>query len=110
MKEYWRGEGCSPDNNWNDWTKNVEWVAYWYENYGYEGSGIAIVKYKDGKYWCDSMSHCSCYGPWEDAPHQGVETLEMAKGHVLEIGKGYGDERVALTLEALDEAIRGEKE
>ena len=42
--------------------EEVEWIKYWYAQGSYDGSGMMILKTKDGYYLYD-MSHCSCYGP-----------------------------------------------
>jgi len=44
-----------------------DWVVYWYENYGYDGSGEA-VGLLDGRRVLEifDLGHCSCYGPLED--------------------------------------------
>lgn len=40
------------------------WIEY---NYGYyEGIGYLIAKDYDGKFFFKDLSHCSCYGPYDD--------------------------------------------
>lgn len=58
--------------------KEVEWIRYWYAQGSYDGSGMMILKTKDGFYLHD-MSHCSCYGPLEHLeltrPYSTIEDL-----------------------------------
>jgi hypothetical protein len=42
------------------------WVVYWYESGSYEGDGEAVALHTDGTLHTFSLSHCSCYGPFED--------------------------------------------
>lgn len=76
------------------------WIAYDYENYGYEGGGEAIRCDKEGKLWHMSLGHCSCYGPlehswhsigrdWFDSEHvahspcSGIDLFNVARGLIL---------------------------
>lgn len=43
-----------------------EWMAYWYEAGDYDGRGEAVALGKDGFLYLTDLSHCSCYGPFED--------------------------------------------
>jgi hypothetical protein len=45
---------------------NVDEVWYWYAAGDYEGSGKMLMR-RGNKYDIHSLSHCSCYGPLEDA-------------------------------------------
>lgn len=54
---------------------------YWYENGGYDGSGIAVWRHR-GKWAYQWLGHCSCYGPLED-----VKTSDKAKFTVKQILK-----------------------
>ncbi len=40
-------------------------VVYWYGAGSYEGSGQLVAR-KDGLWFYESLSHCSCYGPPEN--------------------------------------------
>lgn len=42
-----------------------EWMVYWYDQDGYDGSGEAVALGKDGVLYCKNLGHCSCYGPME---------------------------------------------
>lgn len=60
----------------------IDSVVGWYQSGYYEGDGFAIVKTTDDKFGQISMSHCSCYGPWDGfkIPTQTwEEMLEQAK-------------------------------
>ncbi len=56
-----------------EWNTNnlklADWVVYWYREDGYEGSGVLVCKWATGEYGMTNLSHCSCYGPIDDAPH-----------------------------------------
>lgn len=45
-----------------------EYLIYNYEVGGYDGSGAAVLKDKNGKFILIDLGHCSCYGPLE-MPH-----------------------------------------
>lgn len=45
--------------------ENCKWVVYEYIPGNYEGSGEAYA-FANGKYWYVCLSHCSCYGAWEN--------------------------------------------
>ena len=48
----------------SDWDlTDVSWIVYWYENGGYDGTGVAVAKHVDGRYSETNLGHCSCYGP-----------------------------------------------
>lgn len=58
---------------------NVEdyiWLVYWYENYGYEGSGEAVALDKEGHLQYSRLEHCSCYGAMEGFPCKTFMTVE----------------------------------
>lgn len=42
-----------------------EWLVYWYEDGGYDGSGEAVALGKDGLLYIKNLGHCSCYGPMD---------------------------------------------
>lgn len=77
----------------NDWDEDqFEWMAYWYECGCYEGNGEAVALGKDGFLYHEPLSHCSCYGPFEDGPDKlcSVEeflgSLDQVHGYVSEKG------------------------
>lgn len=43
--------------------ENYQWVVYWYENGGYDGSGEMVALGNDGTLYYRNLGHCSCYGP-----------------------------------------------
>lgn len=45
---------------------DIDWIIYDYEDYGYEGSGWALVRNKNDIYLLYNLSHCSCYGPLDN--------------------------------------------
>lgn len=46
---------------------SVKWAAYSYEVGDYEGSGTMLLALNDGTFCFQSLNHCSCYGPLDDA-------------------------------------------
>lgn len=52
---------------------------YSYNNYGYEGSGIAVWRYNN-KWSYQYLGHCSCYGALED-----IKTSDKAKFSLKQI-------------------------
>jgi hypothetical protein len=58
--------------------KNVEWLVYHYEDGCYSGTGMAIWK-MGGKYYFQSLSHCSCYGPTEGWQNNIPYSLDKIK-------------------------------
>jgi len=47
------------------------YLVYWYENGGYDGSGVAVWKAPNGKFGWENLSHCSCYGPCDGIDGEG---------------------------------------
>ena len=43
----------------------VQFAIYYYEAEQYEGLGTCLA-YKDGKWYTHNLSHCSCYGPFDE--------------------------------------------
>lgn len=51
----------------------------------YEGSGCAIAKTSDGKYYTAEYSHCSCYGPFDRGSAEAdgpFDTYEDARRNI----------------------------
>jgi len=46
------------------------WFVYRYEEGCWDGSGKAVGMKEDGTLWLFDLSHCSCYGPLDNAPDQ----------------------------------------
>lgn len=42
---------------------SYQWIVYWYENGGYDGSGYGVGLREDGLLDTITLGHCSCYGP-----------------------------------------------
>lgn len=73
-----------PDALGEPYELNVEkyvWLIAWYEDYGYEGGGMAAALRKDGIVEYKNLGHCSCYGPTDswDADSTKVELAEFLK-------------------------------
>lgn len=72
---------------------NVIGAVTLYEDHGYEGSGW-IIAFTGEHYLVGSLSHCSCYGPFDDFPHTKGCVADLAEAvnfvnHEIE----YGDDR-----------------
>jgi len=54
--------------------QRFEWLVYWYEDGGYDGSGEAVAFCKDeGMLYVRNLEHCSCYGPLDGGMESGVK-------------------------------------
>jgi hypothetical protein len=52
--------------------QRFEWVVFWYEDGGYDGSGEAVGLCKDdGLLYIKDLGHCSCYGPMDGGLESG---------------------------------------
>lgn len=51
-------------------------LIYTYENYGYEGSGQALVKDRKGLWVMSGLGHCSCNSPEEGIDYTGQFKLD----------------------------------
>lgn len=72
--------------------RGADVIAYWYELEEYDGSGEAILRIK-GNWFATNLGHCSCYGPWEDAPEptdlstrQNDELVVLLQAHGIYTG------------------------
>lgn len=81
MKIYQVGPDLPYDLDEND--ERFEWVVFWYENEGYDGSGEAIGLCKqDGLLYIKNLEHCSCYGPMDAGLESGDKiTIEEFMKH-----------------------------
>lgn len=75
-------EGCIPDA-----------VFYWYVSGSYEGDG-ALIAIKDGKWYTQNLSHCSCNGPLDGFANNILEYIHRDLDTLLSMGtdewkKGY---------------------
>jgi len=97
----------------------MKWAVAWYEENGYEGSGLVVGLQSDGKIRYDSLAHCSCYGGGE-AFYSGGNVVEVeefvssidfdpnfpGRNRVIgdfdyEIRKAVGDKVIELLKESL---------
>lgn len=77
--------------------EGAKFIVYWYENYGYEGSGDAIACDKDGQLWHQGLSHCSCNDPWDDGWCKvDIGDIHSDSVHDLGLGQVFQDTVVAL--------------
>ena len=53
--------------------ERFEWLVYWYEDGGYDGSGEAVALGKDGLLYGFNLGHCSCYGPFDSWDYNKIE-------------------------------------
>lgn len=60
-----------------------EWLVFWYEDGGYDGSGEAVALCKeDNLLYIKNLSHCSCYGPMDGGMGSGDKvTIEDFVSH-----------------------------
>lgn len=63
--------------------ENFEFVVYWYEGGGYDGSGEAVGLCKDDNLlYVKGLGHCSCYGPMDGGMGSGDKvTIEDFLSH-----------------------------
>ncbi len=66
-----------PDNSEYGRDNEYDFVIVFYENYGYEGGGIALGFKADGTVDKYNLSHCSCYGPHEAGPNTTLSKNEF---------------------------------
>ena len=53
--------------------QQFDWVVFWYEDGGYDGSGEAVALCKDdGLLYIKDLGHCSCYGPMDGGLESGA--------------------------------------
>lgn len=69
--------------------QDFEWVVFWYEDGGYDGSGEAVgLRKQDGLLYVKNLEHCSCYGPMDGGLESGglftVEEFLNHKDNVLD--------------------------
>ena len=79
--EYEPSDAAPPENY-----AGADEVIYWYSVGSYCGAGDALVL-KDGKVALVGLSHCSCYGPWEDVPNARdfKDKVEVSPGYMEEL-------------------------
>ena len=81
---------------------NADIIITNYEIGDWCGNGIALIKIKD-KWYLKSMSHCSCYGPWDESfSESGYEPSKDAKADPIDFlpnGTSIYDELLPLLKE-----------
>ncbi len=57
-----------PDEAYDEPSNNIDykWLVYWYEVRDYCGDGQAVALGVDGRLYYYDLSHCSCYGPFDE--------------------------------------------
>ena len=86
VTRYGRGHKTSEKIVPEEFPSDEEVLFASYENYGYEGSAIVLFR-RDGKFFVDESSHCSCYGledcwaPQHIAPEQIIRLAEVVGNH-----------------------------
>ena len=85
-KQYSNGEYEPTESTPPDGYGGADEILYWYSVGDYCGAGIALL-FKDGKVALDGLSHCSCYGPWEDEDtvFTFTDKLEVSAGMMEEL-------------------------
>lgn len=48
-------------------TLNLDVIIYWYEQHIYSGSGVVVYRDSNGDWHKDSIEHCSCFAPFDNA-------------------------------------------
>lgn len=56
--------------------EDYEYFIYNYADFGYDGSGTAVLKDENGKFILIDLGHCSCYGPLEERNPKCIYSLE----------------------------------
>lgn len=77
MKIYNVGRDSLTEYDLEHLTKEVyEYFIYSYEDGGYSGYGMAVLKDNNGKFMFIHLGHCSCYGPIEERNPKCIYSLE----------------------------------
>ncbi len=88
--------------------ERFEWVVYWYEDGGYDGSGNAVGYNKDDQcLYSYDMGHCSCYGPFDSwgSNQTKVTVEEFFRDKDCIFDPDYKDEVVKKVAELLPWAV-----
>lgn len=56
--------------------ESYKYFIYNYRDFGYDGSGAAVLKDDNGKFTLVNLGHCSCYGPLEERNPKCIYSLE----------------------------------
>jgi hypothetical protein len=81
---------------------HIKVLAYWYENHGYEGSGVAV--FTDGiSFGYEYLGHCSCYGPTDkDWVFKYSSMTELEKAVISEASWQESGDVIALMKEVTE--------
>jgi len=113
MKIY-KVKGCDSLDKWDfdQFKKEVpdaDLLVYYYENGGYDGSGMAIWR-KGRKYGYAYLGHCSCDGPMEGVGMGDKMLVTLTQLRKLAAGKDWDWSRYGVkALARLEEVLKGEK-
>ena len=83
-KEYDNGDYDPTDYTPPENYAGADEIVYWYSVGSYCGAGNALV-IKDGKAALVSLSHCSCYRPWEGEPRDFTVKVEVSPDYMREL-------------------------
>ncbi|MFX1445768.1 MAG: hypothetical protein ACFFHV_20320 [Promethearchaeota archaeon] len=62
---YLKQKTCDLEYNLDKFERlGIDFIVYYYEDGGYEGLGVAFLKWNN-KWYYHNMEHCSCYGPFD---------------------------------------------
>lgn len=76
MKVY--NVGPDQEHPGNEYNEKFVWMVIYYENYNeYEGGGEAVALGHDGMLYFKGLSHCSCYGPFEELENGQFEKVSV---------------------------------
>lgn len=77
MKIYNVGENALSEDELEYLDKETyEYFIYNYADFGYDGSGAAVLKDNNGKFVLMDLGHCSCFGPLEERNPKCVYSLD----------------------------------
>lgn len=70
--------------------KDINLFVYTYAMGSYEGTGFAIVRFKDGKWDTFHLGHCSCYGPTDHIKRD--DSTAVSWRGLLKVEKNFSEE------------------
>ena len=60
-----------------DYDEKFVWIVIHYTKFDYEGSGEAVALGHDGMLYFKGLSHCSCYGPFDEFENGQFEKVSV---------------------------------
>ena len=69
--------GPNQEHPGSDYDEKFVWMVIHYTNFGYEGSGEAVALGHDGMLYFKGLSHCSCYGPFDEFENGQFEKVSV---------------------------------